>query len=257
MPMIISNMATGRPLVFNVLSKSMICVHHASFPFHYIRAYAWYALRKSTVFGRVRQKPVGKERTLRTMEVMSGVQWTVPMDEALALGRRAGDAGEVPVGAVVLGADGEVIGRGRNRRETLGDPLAHAEIEAMREAAMLRSKAAACHNVDGLGFDNGDMAQSSAGGASDLTTPSRSGSWNLQDCTLLVTLEPCPMCAGAALQAHIGRIVFGAWDAKLGACGSVWDIPRDPHVGARPEVVGGVCEADCAGVLTDFFAARR
>ena len=83
------------------------------------------------------------------------------------------------------------------------------------------------------------------------------GTWNLADCTLVVTLEPCPMCAGACLQTHIGRIVFGAWDAKLGACGSVWDIPRDPHVGLVPEVIGGVREAECGRLMTDFFARRR
>nr|WP_264298205.1 nucleoside deaminase [Bifidobacterium subtile] len=85
----------------------------------------------------------------------------------------------------------------------------------------------------------------------------RHTSWNLADCTLVVTLEPCPMCAGAALQAHVGRIVFGAWDAKLGACGSVWDIPRDPHIGPHPEVVGGVEEEACMALLRDFFRTRR
>ena len=93
-----------------------------------------------------------------------------------------------------------------------GDPLAHAEVLAMRQAAAETRRA-----------------------------------WNLADCTLVVTLEPCPMCAGACLQTHIGRIVFGAWDAKLGACGSVWDIPRDPHIGHSPEVIGGVREGECAG----------
>ena len=127
----------------------------------------------------------------------------------------------VPVGAVVLAADGQVIGRGRNLRETHADPLAHAEVKAMAEAA------------------------------------ASLGTWNLADCTLVVTLEPCPMCAGACLQTHIGRIVFGAWDAKLGACGSVWDIPRDPHVGLVPEVIGGVREAECGRLMTDFFARRR
>lgn len=153
------------------------------------------------------------------------------MGEALKLARRAGEAGDVPVGAVVLDAGGRVIGRGFNMRETDGDPLAHAEILAMREAAQARAAGA-----DGVPPDR---------------------LWNLADCTLAVTLEPCPMCAGACLQTHVGRIVFGAWDAKLGACGSVWDIPRDPHVGHTPEVIGGVCEADCARLLADFFAARR
>ena len=140
---------------------------------------------------------------------------------ALNLAHEAACDGEVPVGAVVIGADGAVLGRGRNRREHGGDPLAHAEVEAMRQAA-------------------GTL-----------------GNWNLADCTLVVTLEPCPMCAGACLQTHIGRIVFGAWDAKLGACGSVWDIPRDPHVGSFPEVYGGVCENECARLLADFFSRRR
>ena len=143
------------------------------------------------------------------------------MGEAIALARRAAQAGDVPVGALVLDEHGAVIGCGYNTREAAGDPLAHAEIIAMREAAQTR------------------------------------GDWNLADCTLVVTLEPCPMCAGACLQTRIGRIVFGAWDAKLGACGSVWDIPRDPHIGHVPEVVGGVREADCARLLADFFAARR
>ena len=148
-------------------------------------------------------------------------EMTGAMGEALDLARRAGEAGDVPVGAVVLDADGRVIGRGLNAREAGGDPLAHAEVLAMRGAAAAR------------------------------------GEWNLADCTLVVTLEPCPMCAGACLQTHLGRIVFGAWDAKLGACGSVWDIPRDPHVGHSPEVHGGVREADCARLLADFFAERR
>lgn len=140
---------------------------------------------------------------------------------AIDLARDAAADGEVPVGAVVLGKDGQVIGCGRNRREEHTDPLAHAEVMAMRQTALAL------------------------------------GTWNLSECTLLVTLEPCPMCAGACLQTHIGRIVFGAWDAKLGACGSIWDIPRDPHVGHVPEVVGGVLESECARILTDFFTDRR
>ena len=155
---------------------------------------------------------------------------TAPMDNALtriwmraalALADEAAQGGDVPVGAIVLDAHGAIVGRGRNMRERDADPLAHAEILAMREAAAAR------------------------------------GAWNLDDCTLVVTLEPCPMCAGACLQTHIGRIVFGAWDAKLGACGSVWDIPRDPHVGHVPEIVGGVLERACAGRLAAFFRTRR
>nr|WP_101618023.1 nucleoside deaminase [Bifidobacterium margollesii] len=144
------------------------------------------------------------------------------MSEALALaGEAAAVSGDVPVGAVVCDAEGQVIGRGRNRREECGDPLAHAEVEALRQAA------------------------------------EHIGGWNLDDCTLVVTLEPCPMCAGAAITAHIGRIIFGAWDAKLGACGSVWDIPRDPHVGTIPEVHGHIREPECHRILTEFFAGKR
>lgn len=143
------------------------------------------------------------------------------MGEALAQARLARSSGDVPVGAVVLDARGEVIGRGCNLRERDADPLAHAEIVAMRDAAAVR------------------------------------GNWNLADCTLVVTLEPCPMCAGACLQTRIGRIVFGGWDAKLGACGSVWDILRDPHVGHEPEVYGGVCERECTALLAEFFRDRR
>ncbi|WP_428859870.1 nucleoside deaminase [Bifidobacterium dentium] len=147
--------------------------------------------------------------------------WDAGMEVALRLAREAAAEGEVPVGAVVLDAVGQVIGQGRNLREADRDPLAHAEVKAMTEAA---------HAL---------------------------GTWNLADCTLIVTLEPCPMCAGACLQTHIGRIVFGAWDAKLGACGSVWDIPRDPHIGSIPEVIGGVRELECARILTDFFIDKR
>ncbi|WP_034877550.1 nucleoside deaminase [Bifidobacterium moukalabense] len=147
--------------------------------------------------------------------------WNESMEVALRLAREAAVEGEVPVGAVVLDSSRQVIGYGRNLREADRDPLAHAEVKAMAEAA---------HAL---------------------------GTWNLADCTLVVTLEPCPMCAGACLQTHVGRIVFGAWDAKLGACGSVWDIPRDPHIGSIPEVIGGVRESECAQVLTDFFIGKR
>ena len=149
------------------------------------------------------------------------MRWDAAMELAISLAREAAVDGEVPVGAVVLDADGQVVGRGHNLRETHADPLAHAEVQAMRAAAV------------------------------------RLGSWNLADCTLVVTLEPCPMCAGACLQTHVGRIVFGAWDAKLGACGSVWDIPRDPHVGHVPEVIGGVREEECGRLMTCFFENRR
>ncbi|MCH4209500.1 nucleoside deaminase [Bifidobacterium sp.] len=159
------------------------------------------------------------------------------MNEALQLARQAAGDGDVPVGALVLDADGRMLGCGRNRREAEGDPLAHAEIEAMRQAA--------------------DAANGLGGNALFGEISSRATPWNLAGCTLVVTLEPCPMCAGAALQTHVDRIVFGAWDAKLGACGSVWDIARDPHIGPQPEIIGGVEEEACAALLRDFFRARR
>ncbi|QOL34996.1 hypothetical protein BL8807_03720 [Bifidobacterium lemurum] len=221
------------------------------------------------------------------------------MRQALDLARQAARSGDVPVGAVVLDSDGRIIGRGYNTREAQGDPLAHAEILAMREAAQSRSsqdaaspypeasQPPASRHPGAAQPASSQLSSSPHPGAesppsrrpedsqpasphpevSQLPSPrhpERSEAksrdltaWNLADCTLVVTLEPCPMCAGACLQTHIGRIIFGAWDAKLGACGSVWDIPRDPHVGHVPQVVGGVNEQDCAALLTDFFAARR
>lgn len=142
------------------------------------------------------------------------------MGEALRYG--SGSPGtDVPVGAVVVSAEGEVIGRGRNVREEDGDPIGHAEMLALREAGYAR------------------------------------GEWRLQGCTLVVTLEPCPMCAGAIMLSRVDRVVFGAWDPKLGACGSVWDIVRDRRANHFVEVVGGVREEECSTALLDFFAARR
>jgi tRNA(adenine34) deaminase len=143
------------------------------------------------------------------------------MARALALAAEAAHDGEIPVGAVVTDAGGTVIGDGRNLRELTHDPTAHAEIVAMRAAA------------------------------------ASIGSWNLEGCTLIVTLEPCLMCAGAALQAHVSRIVFGAWDEKAGAVGSVYDVVRDRRLPVRAEVIGGVREAEASGLLREFFAARR
>ena len=143
------------------------------------------------------------------------------MGRALELAREAGHTGEVPVGAVVIDETGASIGEGRNRREATTDPTAHAEVVALRAAARAR------------------------------------GSWNLEGCTLVVTLEPCLMCAGALLQAHVSRLVFGAWDDKAGAAGSLYDVVRDRRLPVRAEVVAGV-EADAAAsVLRDFFAVRR
>lgn len=146
---------------------------------------------------------------------------TALMRRALALAAEAGEAGEVPVGAVVVDASGAVIGSGRNRREETHDPSAHAEVLAMREAAVAI------------------------------------GSWNLSGCTLVVTLEPCLMCAGALLQARVSRVVFGAWDDKAGAAGSLYDVVRDRRLPYRAEVVGGVLEDETRAPLEAFFEERR
>ncbi|GAA1258343.1 tRNA(adenine34) deaminase [Oryzihumus leptocrescens] len=143
------------------------------------------------------------------------------MGEALAVATGALASGDVPVGAVVVSPTGEVIGRGCNLREAQGDPTAHAEVVAMREAA------------------------------------AKLGTWRLEDCTLVVTLEPCPMCAGALMLARVARLVLGAWDPKAGACGSVWDLVRDRRATHRVEVIGGVREAECSQLLLDFFAGHR
>ncbi|NDB18823.1 MAG: nucleoside deaminase, partial [Actinobacteria bacterium] len=141
--------------------------------------------------------------------------------EAIAGARIASEHGDVPVGAVVVDATGVVIGRGHNLRERDGDPLAHAEVVALREAAAVR------------------------------------GGWRLDDCTLIVTLEPCAMCAGAIAQARVARLVFGAHDEKAGAVGSVWDVVRDPRVPHRVEVITGVLRDECASLLTEFFRTQR
>jgi len=143
------------------------------------------------------------------------------MGRAIELAAGAADSGDVPVGALVVSASGEVIGEGCNLREVEGDPTAHAEVVALRAAAR------------------------------------HTGEWRLEDCTLVVTLEPCPMCAGALLLSRISTLVLGAWDPKMGACGSVWDIVRDRRATHRVEVIGGVREAECSQVLLDFFAAHR
>lgn len=143
------------------------------------------------------------------------------MREALRLAGLCAGSGDVPVGAVVLDADGTILARGWNLREAQADPTAHAELVALRRAA------------------------------------ATVGRWRLSGCTLVVTLEPCLMCAGALIQSRIDRLVFGAWDPKAGACGSVWDVLRDRQTLHRPEVVAGVCESDCAALLEDFFRRRR
>lgn len=141
--------------------------------------------------------------------------------EALAVGRAAIGGGEIPVGAVVLDADGAVIASAHNEREALHDPTAHAEVVALRRAGAAL------------------------------------GTWQLVGCTLAVTLEPCTMCAGALVLARVERVVFGAWDPKAGAVGSLWDVVRDRRLNHRPEVVGGVRAEECAALLAEFFATKR
>ncbi|WP_407666070.1 nucleoside deaminase [Microcella daejeonensis] len=144
------------------------------------------------------------------------------MREALDEARAALATADVPVGAVVLDPEGAVIGRGRNAREAEGDPTAHAEVLALRDAA------------------------------------AQHGGWNLEGCTLVVTLEPCVMCAGAILSARASRVVFGAYDDKAGAAGGALDLLRERRLPLRvAEVVGGVLEEECASLLTAFFADRR
>ena len=143
------------------------------------------------------------------------------MGAALDEARHALSSGDIPVGAVVLSPAGEVLSVGHNLREAEHDPTAHAELVALRRAGVELSD------------------------------------WQLSGCTLVVTLEPCTMCAGAVVLSRIARLVFGAWDPKAGAVGSLWDVVRDRRLNHRPEVFSGVREAECAQLLTDFFASRR
>lgn len=143
------------------------------------------------------------------------------MGIALTQAQQALRTADVPIGAVVLGPDGEVLGLGRNEREAHGDPTAHAEVVAIREAA------------------------------------AKLGEWRLANCTLVVTLEPCTMCAGAIVLARIPKVVFGAWDEKAGAAGSVFDVLRERRLNHWVEVFPGVREDECAALLKNFFASHR
>jgi len=143
------------------------------------------------------------------------------MRAALDLARASTGWDDVPIGAVVVSSTGEVIGRGSNVRERDGDPTGHAEVVALREAARSR------------------------------------GEWRLSGCTLVVTLEPCTMCAGALVLARVERLVFGAYDEKAGAVGSLWDVVRDRRLNHRPEVVGGVLADESTALLDEFFASHR
>jgi tRNA(adenine34) deaminase len=143
------------------------------------------------------------------------------MREALAEAVAASRTGDVPVGAVVLDSSGAIVARGRNRREADGDPTAHAEIVAIKDAAHA------------------------------------AGGWRLDAMTLVVTLEPCTMCAGAVVAARMGRLVYGAEDPRAGAVGSLWDVVRDQRLAPCPEVIGGVLADECLGIIRTFFSERR
>ena len=143
------------------------------------------------------------------------------VEAAIAAARQAGPD-DVPIGAVVFASDGTELARAANAREALGDPTAHAEILALRAAALAHG--------DG---------------------------WRLQDVTMAVTVEPCTMCAGALVLARVARVVFGAWEPKTGAAGSLWDVMRDRRLTHRPQVRGGVLAQECAGLLEEFFARQR
>jgi tRNA(adenine34) deaminase len=143
------------------------------------------------------------------------------MGRALDAAREALASDDVPVGAVVLGPEGDLLAVAHNSREALGDPTAHAEVLALRDAADVR------------------------------------GTWRLDGCTLVVTLEPCTMCAGALVLARVDRVVFGAWNEDMGAVGTLWDVVRDRRLNHRPEVVSGVREDECALLLREFFADQR
>ena len=147
--------------------------------------------------------------------------WTEPMRIALAEAREALATDDVPIGAIVLAPGGLLIGRGHNVREAESDPTGHAEIVAMRQAAR------------------------------------EVGEWRLTGCTLVATLEPCTMCAGAAVLARVERLVFGAYDDKAGAVGSLWDVVRDRRLNHRPEVVGGVLADESTALLDEFFRTHR
>jgi len=149
------------------------------------------------------------------------VDYKLIMQAALSLAKVAADKGDVPVGAIVVNKAGEILGTGQNLREQSNDPTAHAEIIAIRQAA------------------------------------EKIGSWRLDDLTLVVTLEPCAMCAGAILQSRIKRLVFGAWDEKAGAVGSVLDVIRDPRALTKSEVISGIMEKECSEVLSNFFNTKR
>ena len=153
--------------------------------------------------------------------------WQEAMSHAVDQARTAADWGDVPIGAVLLDPNGRVLAAGANERELTGDPTAHAEVVTIRR------------------------------GAEALQVRDEDDGWRLDDCTLVVTLEPCTMCAGAIVAARIGTLVFGSFDPKAGAVSSLWDVVRDPRLNHRVRVVSQVCDQECARLLTEFFMTRR
>ena len=151
----------------------------------------------------------------------AGAADEVAMRQAMAQARAGGAAGEIPIGALVVDPDGIVIVSAHNLREELNDPTAHAEVIALRAAAAVR------------------------------------GSWRLDGCTLVVTLEPCPMCAGAVVMSRVSRLVFGAWNEEYGAAGSRWDLVRDRRLNHRAEVIGGVLAEECGAIVREFLGQAR
>ena len=149
--------------------------------------------------------------------VQDAAAMRLAIDEALA----AAEQGEIPIGAVVLASDGQVVASAHNERESSNDPTAHAEVLALRRAAQ------------------------------------HLGGWRLDDCTLVVTLEPCPMCAGAVVMSRISRLVFGAWNDEYGAAGSRWDLVRDRRLSSRTEVIGGLLADECGAMVSGFLDSQR
>ena len=162
-----------------------------------------------------------------------GSRWDDAMRTALEHARAAAEQGDVPVGAVLLDPAGEPLAAAGNERELTGDPTAHAEVLVLRRAAAARR----------LSGEMGHRGEREA--------------WRLAGCTLVVTLEPCTMCAGALVLARIDQLVFGAYDPKAGAVASLWDVVRDRRLNHRVEVMGGILAEECGAVLTDFFGERR
>jgi len=170
------------------------------------------------------------------------------MREALAEASAAGERGDVPIGAVVVDPSGAVVARAGNERELTGDPTAHAEVLVLRRAAANTSRAGSRGAEGGIRPENG---------VEPALVVSEGAGWRLEDCTLVVTLEPCTMCAGAIVNARVGRLVFGAFDPKAGAVSSIRDVVRDPRLNHRVEVIAGVLADECGGVIRRFFEQQR